>query len=161
MDCKLNQFLLQNGKLSESSMTRDCFLLLCKRMGTYRVLEACWSTVVVYLLCAPIILVVQGAQRAALSIAFTETPPLITSRTSATFRFDILGANGSDPCGQLHCSIRCKVSKFYQATMECSHGLGSMFGEKDLTAHIHKPVRGLIQSNPKKLDGALVMLQMP
>ncbi|CAK9863574.1 unnamed protein product [Sphagnum jensenii] len=80
-------------------------------MGTYRVLEACWSTVVVYLLCAPIILVVQGAQRAALSIAFTETPPPITSRTSATFRFDILGANGSDPCGQLHCSIQCKLDQ--------------------------------------------------
>jgi len=68
-----------------------------------------WSFVVVCLLGTTQILLVQGERSAPLSIAFTEAPPPITSRTNATFRFHIVGANGNDPCGQLQCAIQCKV----------------------------------------------------
>lgn len=42
------------------------------------------------------------------SILFTQAPANLTYETSATFRFNLVGANGIDPCGQ--CSIQCKVS---------------------------------------------------
>jgi len=48
---------------------------------------------------------------APVSVVYLETPSNVTSRTNATFSFNIVDGNGTNPCAvQQNCSFRCKVS---------------------------------------------------
>lgn len=54
---------------------------------------------------------VQGITAQDLSVIYLETPSNVTSRTNATFSFNVVDGNGSSPCAvQQDCSFRCKVS---------------------------------------------------
>lgn len=92
------------GSLVRSEMTTRIFCLLWW-MDTSKVLQVFWSFVAVAFLLCPGAVQGQGS----LSIVFKETPANITSRTNATFRFDVVGADGVNSCARYKCSVRCKV----------------------------------------------------
>lgn len=107
---RLKYFHLKNmkdeltGSLVRSGMTTRSFCLLWW-MDTSKVLQAFWSFVAVAFLLSPVSVQGQGS----LSIVFKDTPTNITSRTNATFRFDVVGADGVNSCPGQKCSVRCKV----------------------------------------------------
>ena len=66
----------------------------------------CWCIAVAVLLHLP------GAQGQSehFHVVYSETPLNATSRTSATFAFDVVGGDGANPCAAQRCSFECKVS---------------------------------------------------